>query len=73
MIIPPGPMRSIPDTQIEVSGFFAVVLAETVDEAKARFVEVCQRDGDFYRWIEVADVFELDLVPGAVLIRGSVG
>lgn len=77
-LIPRGDERDLPPAagQLEgvhhsIDGCFAVVVHETEEEARARLVEVMQLDGEDHRWLAVADVRVLDLVPGAVLIRGA--
>ncbi len=77
-LIPKGEERELPPspTQVEgghlfVDGCFAVVVHETAELARARLVEAMQLEGEDHRWLAVADVRELDLVPGAVLIRGA--
>ncbi len=78
-LIPPGDERELPPApgqaegaHLLVDGYFAVVIHETEAEARARLVEAMQLDGEDHRWLQVADVHQLDLVPGAVLIRGAV-
>ncbi len=79
-LIPPGDEREIAlnpgqveGSHLYVDGCFAVVIHETEEAARARLVEAMQLEGEDHRWIAVADVRELDLIPGAVLIRGALG
>ncbi len=77
-LIPKGEPRELPRApgQLEGAhlledGCFAVVIHETAAQARARLIEAMQLEGEDHRWLAVADVHELDLVPGAVLIRGA--
>jgi hypothetical protein len=66
-VVPTDRFYPLPNGVASFKGCLAVVLATSEEEARARLVEYAALDGLESRWLEVARVVEIPLVPRGVL------